>query len=204
MDKEYLRSVWGNDFHTVTVYRALYVDGKTEVEGFDLQQCTDLHVHVAKLTPKGEVERTFDLARFGSYELLTGNAMRIDWIGPKLQLGIFSVEFIAKWQGKNIRSFTPTKIIFGVVATNEEAYVPEGALIENATYMLDGDLLLMLGGGVQSDWEQADASRPDYIKNKPEIGSGLSENNFSDADKEKLDDIDGEAITNLELEQILI
>lgn len=203
MDKKFLCSVWGNDFSTVIPYRALYIDSKTEVTGFDLQACTDLHVHVVKLNDMGEMVRTFDLARFGSYEVITGNALRIDWVGPKLQLGIFSVEFIAKWQGRNIRSYTPTKVLIGIVATNEEAYVPEGALIENSTYLLDADLLLMLSGGVQSDWAQDDSSYPDYIKNKPGVGTGLSENNFSDSDKEKLDGLNFVPLTNLELNELL-
>lgn len=198
------RYLQGCDFTTLCLLRGRYATDNVEIQDFDLRQCTDIHVRIAKLNDAGEVQSLWDVSRYGEYVVLAGNILRINWVGPKMPLGTFSVDFIAKYQGANIRMYTPTRIVFDIVERSEDVNIPAESLIDSNTYLLEGDLLLMLTGGVQADWEQADASRPDYIKNKPEIGSGLSENNFSDSDKEKLDDIDSEAITNLELEQILI
>lgn len=39
------------------------------------------------------------------------------------------------------------------------------------------------------DWNQTDETKADYIRNKPTLGTGLSSNDYTDADKEKLDNM---------------
>ena len=72
------------------------------------------------------------------------------------------------------------------------------------------------GSSVQSDWNETDTAADDYIKNKPSIytqtqidtklaakvdtetGKGLSSNDYTDDDKDKLDDIEDGAQANVQ------
>jgi len=63
-------------------------------------------------------------------------------------------------------------------------------------------------GGDQADWDESDSESPAYIKNKPDLGNfvekeegkGLSTNDFTDNDKNKLDGIEEGAQKNARID----
>lgn len=160
-----LRIVRGNDFTTLYRLTAKYVDG-TVVPDFDLQQCTEVNVIVRRR--RGDVSNSKGVEFYGTYRLSTDNTLKIDWDGLLMKVGTYTVDFSAKYEGVDIRCYSTTKLVFDIVETNEYANIPEGTFIEDGTYQLDGDFVLVFGTQQQADWEQTDPNHPAYIKNKPE------------------------------------
>lgn len=169
-----LRIVKGNDFTTLYKITATYADG-TEVEDFDLRSCTDVQVLAHKNTGTGYASIKKDISSFGSYTLEEDNILRIAWDGLLMKNGTYTVDFIAKFRGADIRSYSIRDLVFDIVETNEEANIPAGAFVDNGTYRFSGEFVLMFESQLQADWEQADDTKPDYIKNKPTIPQSLSE-----------------------------
>lgn len=169
-----LRIVKGNDFTTLYKITATYADG-TEVEDFDLRSCTDVQVLAHKKTGTGYASIKKDISSFGSYTLEEDNILRIAWDGLLMKNGTYTVDFIAKFRGADIRSYSIRDLVFDIVETNEEASIPAGAFVDNGTYRFSGEFVLMFESQVQADWEQDDDTKPDYIKNKPTIPQFLSE-----------------------------
>lgn len=193
MPQSELRIVRGNDFTTLYQLTAKYADG-TIVEDFDIRECTDVKV-LARRRRVGS-ESTKDISAYGSYTLSTNNTLRLNWDGLLMKVGTYTVDFAAKYDGVDIRCYSTTELVFDIVETNEEANIPAGTLIDDGTYMIDGDFVLLFGVQERADWEQTDPNEPSYIKNKPDLnvyvekeeGKGLSENDYTDEDKQKVAD----------------
>lgn len=162
-----LRIVKGNDFTTLYKLTAIYADGVV-VPDFDLQECTDVQVIVHRTT-KSSASFKSAVSNFGNYTLDEDNVLKIEWDGLLMMLGTYTVEFIAKFDGVNIRSYSTTELVFDIVNTNKEAHVPKGYFVDNGMYMMVGTFTVMFGSQQQADWDQTNPEAPSYIKNKPDV-----------------------------------
>lgn len=201
--KDTLRLVKGNDFATVHDIVAKYPDD-TVVEGFDLNLCTDLTVRIKR----GSISSFNDIATYAeNWSIIEPKKIKIKFDGLKMKNGSYRVEFFGKFQGKDWRSYSKNEG-FDIVESNEEANIPVGSFIADGVYQIKTDFLMTYQTQEQSDWDETDTSSPSYIKNKPELfsgvyddlenkpdlsvyvekvdGKGLSENDYTDEDKQKV------------------
>lgn len=183
-----LRLVRGNDFGIIYPIRPKYPDGST-VEDFDLNACTDLSILIRR--DGGSAKDVMTYAE--SYVISGVKELTVNYDGLKMRLGSYRLDISGKFGGKDWRSYSRDEG-FGIVESNEEANIPVGSFIADGVYTVICDFLMTYQTQEQADWEETDTSLPSYIKNKPDVsnfvekeeGYGLSENNYSDADKEKV------------------
>lgn len=184
-----LRLVRGNDFSTVHDIVAKYPDD-TVVEGFDLNVCTDLGVRI-----KRDSSSFKDIETYAeTWSIIEPKKIKIKFDGLKMKNGSYRVEFFGKFQGKDWRCYSAEKG-FGVVESNEEANIPADTIIADGVYLIGTDFTMTYQTQEQADWEEEDNLLPSYIKNKPDLsiyvekveGKDLSDNNYSDEEKQKVD-----------------
>ena len=159
--KDTLRLVRGNDFATIHNIVAKYPDD-TEVDGFDLNVCTDLMVRIKRDNGNFKDIETYAERWF----IIEPKKIRVNFDGLKMKNGSYRIEFFGKFQGKDWRCYSEDKG-FGVVESNEEANIPVETIIADGVYQILTDFTMTYQTQEQADWEETDNTLPSYIKNKP-------------------------------------
>lgn len=188
-----LRIVKGNDFTILYKIIARYADG-TVVPDFNLQECTNVQILVHKSMGPGTASLKKSISTFGSYTLRENNILEIQWDGVLMLLGTYTIDFTAKFNGVDIRTYSSHDLVFDIVNTNEEANIPAGMFVVDGQYQFDGDFILMFGSQVQADWNVTDTNSPAYIKNKPDVyikpAGGIPKPDLSQSVQQSLDKAD--------------
>jgi len=127
-----LKIVRGNSFTTVIEVKAYRYDG-TEIEGFNLQRCTDL-----KVRPRC----ANSVAKINGYRLSGSNKIEIQW-GKDLKLGSYTLELAGRYDNVDWR-FYDEKSIFEIVETNAEANIPANSIIKDDYYRIDNKSIYFL------------------------------------------------------------
>ena len=188
-----LRIVKGNDFTILYKIIARYADG-TVVPDFNLQECTNVQILVYKSMGPGTASLKKSISTFGSYTLQENNILEIQWDGVLMLLGTYTIDFTAKFNGVDIRTYSSHDLVFDIVNTNEEANIPAGMFVVDGQYQFDGDFILMFGSQQQADWDETNTSSPAYIKNKPDVyikpAGGIPKSDLSQSVQQSLNKAD--------------
>lgn len=188
-----LRIVKGNDFTILYKIIATYADG-TVVPDFNLQECTNVQILVHKSMGPGTASLKKSISTFGSYTLQENNVLEIQWDGILMLLGTYTIDFSAKFNGVDIRTYSSNDLVFDIVNTNEEANIPAGMFVVDGQYQFDGDFILMFGSQVQANWDETNTSSPAYIKNKPDVyiqpAGGIPKSDLSQSVQQSLNKAD--------------
>ena len=181
-----LRIVRGNTFYTRTKITARDAATGSIVQGFSLDACEDLRFFAVRRGKSIEIT---------SFSILDSTHIRIKWNGNDMKVGGYGLEGTGKYNGLEWRFYDTERYVFTIVESNDEANIPASAFIETDYYQIETQVSLISSlGNTQSDWNQTDSSDPSYIRNKPDLtiyvekvaGYGLSKNDYSDAEKQKV------------------
>ncbi|MBQ9884419.1 MAG: hypothetical protein IJM43_08215 [Bacteroidaceae bacterium] len=184
----------GNDFSMIVNVAGRYKDKEGKlIENFDLRKAENIKVFARR--------DRLQSVNPSKVEVLDNTKLQVFWNAGVLGNGQYTLEVSGIWNNASWRAYNITKNIFIIVESNEQAYIPADNFVNDVFYF-DTEFSIMYG--TQADWNESDPSDPSFIKNKPstkdfltkreakqdyvekEPNKGLSEENFTKKEKDKL------------------
>ena len=147
-----LRIVRGNAFAIKFGVKAIRVDG-TEIQDFVLGES-----NATLLLTGGGIQQPVPFEVDGNNAIVRFDGHLTD--------GYYGCDMSGTFRGEAWRF--STKILFQIVETSQQANIPEGCILYDDTYIMEVGVTMWLIGP-QADWDETDPTKPDYIKNKPNL-----------------------------------
>ena len=154
-----LRVVRGNAFKLKIAVEA-YTTGGRRVESFSVDEAELKLYKNGSLTAK-------------EYTIIEGTTILVEFDGSDA-LGIYGFQMSGNYEGEAWRWANWT--VFQIVETNEKAYIPDGCVVLEDTYLIGVNITLSNGDFTQeqADWDETDPESPAYILNKPDLSVYLT------------------------------